>query len=240
MDYSSGDAYRSALRPGKSRLGGTGRIADELWLIGHHEATGRPHLSPRALGVGVAGGLLAELMTAEVPAVMVHHGYVRPLYHRDGLPVARSARPDEPVEGHVLDLIMSEGAPLPARDWLLFLGRTAAADVAGRLERSGYLARQPGRRPWRVPPPVPVDRNWSHCALLRAHAGLEAGRELTLYSALLAGLVLACGLGFRFSDFPGAPGRAAEEAARALPRPLQELIAQVQLTSDQAVLSTRK
>jgi len=240
MGSYSGDVYRSALTSGKSRLAGTGRIADELWLIGHHEATGRPHLSPRALGVGLAGGLLAELMTAQVPAVVVHHGYVRPLYHRNGGPVARSARPGGPVAGRVLDLIMSEPAPLLARDWLLFLGRTAAADVAGRLEDSGYVIRPPGRRPWRDPPPVPVDRNWSHCALLRAHAALEAGRELTPYNALLAGLVLACGLGFRFADFPGTPGRAAEDAARALPRPLRELIAQVQLTSDQAVLSTRK
>jgi len=240
MGYNYGDAHRSALRPGKSRLAGTGLVADELWLIGHHEVTGRPHLSLRALGVGLAGGLLAELMTAQVPAVIVHNGYVRPLYHRNGEPVARFARPGEPVAGRVLDLIMSERAPLSARDWLLFLGATAAADVAGRLELSGYVARPSGRRLWRDPPPVPVDRNWSHCALLRAHAALEAGRELTQYNALLAGLVLACGLGFRFADFPGAPGRAAEEATRALPRPLRELIAQVQLTGDQAVLSTRK
>ena len=239
MGYGYSDAYRSALTPGKSRLAGTGLVADDLWLIGHHEVTGRPHLSPRGLGIGLAGGLLAELMTAQVPAVVVHHGYLRPLYHRDGRPVARSERPGEPVAGHVLDLIMSERAPLPARDWLLFLGATAAADVAGRLEDSGYVARPPGRRPWRVPP-VPVDRNWSHCALLRAHRALETGRELTPYNALLAGLVLACGLGFRFAGFPGAPGRAPEEAARSLPRPLRELIAQVQLTSDQAVLSTRK
>jgi hypothetical protein len=75
---------------------------------------------------------------------------------------------------------------------------------------------------------------------MRAHAALEAARPLIPYSALLTGLVLACGLGFRFSDFPNAPGRTAEEATRALPRPLQELLAQVQVTADSTVLSTRK
>jgi hypothetical protein len=109
--------------------------------------------------------------------------------------VAGSARAGEPVAAQVLDLIVSEPMPRPARDWLLFLGRTSAADVAGRLGRSGYVARQPSRRPWRAPQQVPVNADWSHCALLRAHAALEAARPLIPYSALLTGLALACGLG---------------------------------------------
>lgn len=39
-----------------TRLGGTGRLADDLWLVAHHEITGKPHLQPRAAGVGLAGG----------------------------------------------------------------------------------------------------------------------------------------------------------------------------------------
>ena len=45
-----------------ARLNGTGRLADDLYLVAHHELTGRPHLQPRAAGLGLAGGLLAELM----------------------------------------------------------------------------------------------------------------------------------------------------------------------------------
>ncbi len=45
-----------------THLSGTGRLADDLYLVAHHEITGRPHLQPRALGLGLAGGLLAELM----------------------------------------------------------------------------------------------------------------------------------------------------------------------------------
>jgi hypothetical protein len=240
MDSYQGGTCRPVLRQGKSRLAGTGLIADDLWLIAHHEVTGRPRLSPRAVGVAVAGGLLAELVAAEAPTLTLRRAYVLPLHRRDGGLVAAPARPGEPVAEHVLDAIMSEPAPRPARDWLLFLGRTSAADVAGRLERSGYLAPQPSRIPWRAPHPVPTDLTWSHCALLRAHAALDAAWALTPYSAVLAGLALACGLGFRFPGPSNAPGRTAQEAARALPRPLQELIAQVRATADSTVLSARK
>jgi Golgi phosphoprotein 3 (GPP34) len=73
-------AYRPAGRdtgytgPLDSRLSGTGRLADDLWLLAHHEVTGRPHLRPRQLGLGLAGGLLAELMTGPHPAIRLRHG----------------------------------------------------------------------------------------------------------------------------------------------------------------------
>ena len=41
-------------------LGGTGLIADDLYLMAHHETSGRHVLQPRALGIGLAGGLLAD------------------------------------------------------------------------------------------------------------------------------------------------------------------------------------
>src|ERR1017187_8153215 len=47
---------------GRGGPGGTGRVADDLWLMAHHETIGRPFLQPRPLGIGLAGALLAELM----------------------------------------------------------------------------------------------------------------------------------------------------------------------------------
>ena len=240
MGSYSGDVYRSVLRPGDSRLHGTGLIADDLWLIAHHEVTGRPHLSPRAVGVAMAGGLLAELMAAEVPALALRRGYVVPLHRRDGGLVARPARAGEPVAAHMLDVIVSEPMPRPARDWLLFLGRTSAADVAGRLGRSGYLTRPASRIPWRAPQPVPVNADWSHCALLRAHAALEAARPLIPYSALLTGSYWPAASGSGSRAFRTRPDGPPKRPRGLLPRPLQELIAQVQVTADSTVLSTRK
>jgi hypothetical protein len=240
MGYYPGDVQRPVVGSGESRLVGTGRVADELYLIGHHEVTGRPYLSRRSAGIGVAGGLLAELMTAEVPVVTVQRGCVLPLRHRDGGPVGRYARPGDPVAGHVLDVIMAEPGPRPVREWLLFLGMTSAAEVAGRLERSGYLARRASRLPWRSPRLVPADLYSSYCALRRARAGLEAAGTPALSLVLLAGLTVACGLGFRFSALPGEPVRSVEEATGVLPRPLRELIAHVQAAADSSLLSARK
>lgn len=235
MRYHPGDLYRSA-------LGGTGRVADDLYLIAHHEVSGRPYLSSRATGIGMAGGLLGELLAVQTPAVTIDHGRVFPLYRKDGDLVARYARPDDLVSARVLDLIVAESSPRPVRDWLLFLGRTSAAEVAGRLERSGYLTRPASLVPWRTRRPVPLEGDWAQCALLRAHAALNAARALTPYPALLTGLTAACGLEFRYShlsNLSNAPARSAEEAARVLPRPLRELIAHVRVTADAAVLSSR-
>jgi hypothetical protein len=237
MSFYPGAVHRPALRSGTPGLAGTGRIADDLYLIAHHEASGRPRLSSRATGIAMAAGLLAELMAAEAPALTVHRGRLFPLPHLSRDQMARPLRPADLVAGHVLGLVIVEPEPLPVRDWLLFLGQAAAAAVAGRLERAGYLARPPARLPWRAAGLVPADWNSSHCALLRAHAALEAGRDLTPYEALLAGLTVACGLEFRFSGFPAT--RTAAEATRTLPRPMRELIAQVQATADSTVLSTR-
>jgi hypothetical protein len=43
-------------------LTGTGRLADDIYLLAHHEVSGKPFLQPRAIGLGLAGGLLAELV----------------------------------------------------------------------------------------------------------------------------------------------------------------------------------
>ena len=43
-------------------LGGTGRLADDLYLMAHHDVSGRPYLQPREAGLGflivVAVGLV--------------------------------------------------------------------------------------------------------------------------------------------------------------------------------------
>jgi hypothetical protein len=238
MGYYPGDVHRSVLGPSNSRLAGTGQIGDELYLIAHHEVTGKPYLPARAAGAGIAGGLLAELLGAGRPAVALRHGCLVAVHDRGG-PVARYARLEDPVAQHILGLAVAESPPRPVREWLLFLGQTAAAEVAGRLERSGYLARPASRVPGRSRRLVPADRDWAHCALLRAHAALDARRAPAPYPALLAGLACACGLGFRFSGLSDAPGRSVEDAIRMLSPPLRELIAHVQAAADSAVLSSR-
>lgn len=238
MAYQVGDFPGQVPYAEHLRLRGTGRVADDLYLIAHHELTGKPYLSTRATGIGLAGGLLAELFVAQTPTVALDRGCVLVRYRKTSS-VVRYARPDDPVLGHVHDLIVAEPRPQPVRNWLLFLGKTSAAQVAGRLEHAGYLARPGNRILQRSRRPVPLDGSWAQCALLRANAGLNATRALTLYAAVLAGLAGACGLGFRFSNLSDAPPYSTGEIAQVLPPPLRELIAQVQAAADAALLSAR-
>ncbi len=65
------------------------------------------------------------------------------------------------------------------------------------------------------------------------------GRPLSAYGAVLAGLALAAGLGFRLDQYETAAGRSIEEAVGQLGPGLQELIAQTQAAIDSALLSHR-
>jgi hypothetical protein len=214
-------------------LRGTGMVADDLYLMAHNEASGRPFLQPRALGIGLAGGLLAELMLAG-SITLGHDGtvFAGPVFAGPGVPGDALAR-------QVLGVLAAE-QPLPVREWLLFLARTAAEDVARRLELAGYLRRAGGRVPWLPVRWVPVDADWAFAPLLRARSALDPARPWSAYGAVLAGLADACGLGFRLAQYAPQADRSVEQAARRLPGGLRELIAHTQATVGSALLCHRK
>ena len=103
------------------RLAGTGRLADDLYLMAHHETTGRPLLQPRAAGLGLAGALLAELTLAG--AIEIAAGRIA---------IVGPALPEDGLAREVLGRVHGEHAQHPAQTWLAFLARTAPADVARR------------------------------------------------------------------------------------------------------------
>ncbi len=210
-------------------LSGTGRLADDLYLVAHHEITGKPHLQPRALGLGLAGGLLGELMLPG--AIRLSSGLV---VLGDGAP------PGEELGRSVVHQVAGEREDLPARDWLLFLARTAPRDIAGRLAQAGYLTPAPGRRFSRSPRWVPADPDCAFAPLVRVKAALNPRGPAARQDLLLGGLAAACGLGHQLSLYlpPGA-GRHLEQAARDLDPGLQELIAQTKAVVDSALLTHR-
>jgi Golgi phosphoprotein 3 (GPP34) len=212
-----------------AQLSGTGRLADDLYLMAHNDVTGRPYLQPRATGLGLAGALLAELMLA---------GQIQAW--PQGIVVTAAARPAEWLAGRLLSHVVGERVQYATGEWLAFLARTAAQDVAARLEHAGYLARVPSRRPWRGERWVPLDSDCAFVPFTRARAALDPSRPLTATGAALAGLAAACGLGSRLLSY-AAPGssRTPEDAVRALPRALQDLIAQTRAAVDSAVLAQR-
>jgi hypothetical protein len=73
------------------------RVTDDLWLAAHDSLRGTTHLGERALGVGLATGLLAEL---------VHGGF---LNLREG-ELFRTTRPapDDPALSPLLEVMAAE------------------------------------------------------------------------------------------------------------------------------------
>ncbi len=210
------------------QLGGTGRLADDLYLMAHNDVTGKPRLQPRAVGIGLAGALLAEL-------ALLGKIWVQP----DRTTVADPTRPEDDLAGLVLGLLCSEQHA--ARDWLLFLARTAARDVARRLANSGYLSRVSARRPWRGERWVPVDSDCAFTPLVRVIPALVPSRRVSVHGACLAGLANACGLGPRMFSYapPHATRECLDQAVRQLSPGLCQLIAQTQAAVESAVLAQR-
>jgi hypothetical protein len=214
--------------PLDSGLRGTGRVADDLFLLAHDDRSGRPRLAARPLGLGLAAGLLAELMLGNQPAITVGE---------DGaLRIAREV-PGTAISRHpLLSQVDLEPVLHPVPDWLAFLARDAARDVGTRLEQAGYLTRAGRRFPGRPARLVPADADWAFAPVNRVAAGLDPRRLWEPYTAALAGLAYACGLGFRVEQYLTA-GRTVEDTVSGLTPDLQALIRQAQITVSSAVLS---
>jgi hypothetical protein len=204
----AGAASRGYPGPLDAGLSGTGLVADDLYLLAHDDRTGRALLPPRPLGTGLAGALLAELMLTHLialrsdTAVMIAHD-----------------TPSAAVQGHVLlRLIAAEPDPLPVQTWLGYLARTAARDVAKRLEQAGYLTRVHSLVPGRLGRMVPVNPDWAFTPMLRVRSALDPAREVTPYAGVLAGLAAGAGLGFRLEQYQTGLAAALRTPSPAWPR----------------------
>jgi len=220
---------QGSARPGpRLGLSGTGRAADELYLIAHHEQTGRPHLAPRAVGLGLAGALLAELIFSS--AAIIDAGTVT----CNGLSQA-----DDPLSITVAGQIAVESPPRPVSDWLAFLARTASAEVAARLEDDGYLTAVPGR-PWRGARWVPADPDCAFAPVARLKAALDPSRPGDEQAVTVAGLAAACGLGPRLGLYLPPGTRYCIDALVGLLDPgLHDVIAATKAAVDAALLAHR-
>jgi Golgi phosphoprotein 3 (GPP34) len=215
-------------------LSGTGLVADDLYLLGHEEGSGKPLLQPSALGTGLAGALLAELLLVSWIA----------LRQQDfAVVITRDAPHDAVRQNPLFKRIADTPEPRPVRSWLRVLAHGATRDVAVRLEEAGYLEHVRGRVPWGEGRWVPVNPDWAFAPVLRARATLDPTRPLTAYSTTLAGLTVACGLGFRLGDELGddqtSASRPVKDAVARLGPGLQVVINQTEAAIESAVMSYR-
>jgi hypothetical protein len=160
-------------------------VADELFHIAHRDRTGRPRLHPRAVGLGLAAGRLAELVLFD-----------RIEIRGDGwLAVIRREPPPDALAHTTLDQLLGEPQHHDVRTWLAFLARDSVDAVGQRLTRAGRVQPVEHRRLWtsRVVY-VPVDLNeaaWSEVRLARLLTQQQVLGEL---DTVLAGLVAVTGL----------------------------------------------
>ena len=211
-------------------LEGTGRVADDIWLLAHSDLTGRPYIQPRPLGLGLAAGLLSELVVAGALVVAGEQIMV----------TGRRRPPGDALAGQVLGLVAGEREGHPVRDWLAYLARTAPAGVTARLAAAGYLAPAGRWPPWRPARWMPTSRDSAFAPVIRARGALDAARPLTVHAGVLTGLADACGLGFRLAEYAPAHGvRPVGQVTAQLSPSLGALIAWTKTAVDSAVLAHR-
>jgi hypothetical protein len=202
-------------------------IADEFFLIAHNDSRGRAKLHPTATGLGLAAGLLGEL---------VLYGHVTV---SSGLVTVVDRRPPADALAHtVLDQLVGESQHQAVRTWLSFLAQTATTSVGERLARAGVLRRQESRRLLRTTVSyLPVDLNAVAWPATRLRALLERPEPPSVPDAVLLGLVAAAGLTreVMWSAGPRAHHRLGV-LIPALPAPLKELVAHTEAAVGAAVL----
>lgn len=230
MRYRDRNGGHGLNMPGSAALTGTGLVADDLYLMAHHEATGRPYLHPRSLGLGLAGALLADLVLS---------GNAR--IDRGTVVAEGEPPPEDGLALSILGELVRQGRWHPARDWLTLLARTSAGAVAHRLARSGYLRQAEPQRWRRTPAWMPADPDCAFAALVRVKAALDSARPHDDRSVVLAGLATACGLGSRLLPYgPPNARRCLDDKISQLDPSLRDLVAHTQAAVDSAALSHRR
>jgi hypothetical protein len=142
--------------------------ADDLLLIAVDHRRGRLRVSDHILPLGLAGGVLTELLLRQHISIAPHP--------ERGLVLPTSVPPVDPLHAEVWDLIRLEranGHTHPLTKWIRFLAQTALATVAGRLAARGWLEIIPPTRRNRhtryiSPPPLRGYHQWRSLQLAQA------------------------------------------------------------------------
>jgi hypothetical protein len=208
-------------------------IGDETYLLTHDDRTGGLKVPPSRASVGLAAGLLAEL-------VMSGHLVIRDSRLHA---VAAGAPPPDRLQRAVLTAVLSQPVH-PVRTWLRFLADDAVEDVRDRLLDAGVLMRTRRTslvRGRRVEYP-PVSSNAAAWPQIRLSRSLVSGRELTDEDAVLVGLLEAMDLLDQVLRDEVERARGATRARMVrdgLPSVLASLVAQAEAVLADGVLAYR-
>jgi Golgi phosphoprotein 3 (GPP34) len=207
-------------------------LADDLFLAAHDTGRGKSLLSPATLGLGLAAGLLGELLMW------------RRMDLRDGRITVVDDRPTgDPATTAVLEQLMKEAHHRQVRDWIAFLATGVATDlVARRLTRAGLVQRQEKRGLLGAKVTyVPVDSSTAGWPGSRVRVMVGRGELLDVPDLVLSGLFLATGLDQHVFITLDARdrGQLFDQLRRRLPAMLQELIGHAESAVGDAVMARR-
>ncbi|MFE9691721.1 GPP34 family phosphoprotein [Micromonospora sp. NPDC005806] len=202
-------------------------IADEFFLIAHNDSRGKAKLHPAATALGLAAGLLGELLL--FGRITIASGMLTVLDRRP---------PADALAHTVLDQLIGEPQHRAVRIWLSFLAQTGVTSVGERLARAGVLRRQENRRLLRTSLSyVPVDVNTTAWPAARLSTLLERPEPIVVPDSLLLGLIAATGLTREVLWNAGPQAHhQLSVLIPALPAPLKELVAHTEAAVGAAVL----
>jgi hypothetical protein len=160
-------------------------LADELFLIGHDDYSGKAQCDQAALDAGLAGAVLGELVLS------------RRIDITDGLVVPRDRQNSrgETVGDTAFAEIVKQPGGHPVRDWVAYLREGARAAVGRRLVAVGLVEQVQGRGLLRQTVRfVPTDPLKASSPRVRLRYMVDHPALLDEHTAALAGLVLSIGL----------------------------------------------
>jgi hypothetical protein len=210
----------------------TAVFADDFFRLAHDDTTGRPRVNVHALGLGLAAGLLGELLYAS--RIGVHDGQVY---------VAHYAPPSDVVGHALLDQIAGEPHRHTIRTWLSFLAEEAFDQVAGRLLRAGHVRAETSGFLWaRTVTYVPADMKTAAWPTVRLAMALRRQAPMDEGDLFLAGLAVAAGLDeylIRDADHQGDARRYLHRLLGTVWPPARELLSHTHAVVGNALVSHR-
>jgi hypothetical protein len=158
-------------------------LADEFWLLAHHDYSGRALCAAPILGAALASAVLAELWMAGL--VNMAQGRV--------VVVERPAPPADPVWRATLQELAAQPVNYPLREWISHLAPSLGLPVTGRLVTAN-LVEEVRSGPFGKRKYVPLDPTIGSSPSIMLNHKIETGGQLDYQTALLAGHVLITGL----------------------------------------------
>ena len=211
------------------------RIATDIFLIAHDEASGALHIGPDLLGCGLVGAQVAELVIAGRLDVA------------DGRVVPGKARGDDSDEiaSYVVESVLGQGRTHSVDAWVEALRDVLYDLVGGRLVADGVVRREQGgrqlmrRRPDRFPA---IDLSAAAAPRVRLERMLSSPQNFDLSGAVVGVLADVMGAAFVFN--PKVDRSAARELIgrieEKLPVQLAELVAGVRAAVAAVPLTVRR